>query len=153
MNKIYLLNCLFVLFSLGCSKEKGCKSVEPKDEETRILAFAAANGISNPVKHNSGIYYQVVTPGTGVAPSINSLVTVNYTGQFLNGTTFNKSAVPVDISLGRVIEGWQIGIPLIKKGGTIKLIIPSAYAYGCNGKEGIAPNEVLYFEVDLINVL
>jgi FKBP-type peptidyl-prolyl cis-trans isomerase len=152
MKKIFFLYCLFALSLGSCSKDKGCKTVEPQSEEPQILAFASANGITNPYKHNSGIYYEIVSPGTGPMPTANSVVTVNYTGKLLNGTTFNKSTAPVQFPLAEVIEGWQIGIPLVKKGGTIKLIIPSAYAYGCNGKDGIPPNAVLYFEVDLLNV-
>ena len=50
------------------------------------------------------------------------------------------------------IEGWKIGIPLIKKGGKLKLIIPSALAYGCNDISGIPGNSILFFDIDLIDV-
>jgi FKBP-type peptidyl-prolyl cis-trans isomerase FkpA len=55
-------------------------------------------------------------------------------------------------ALNTVIEGWQIGMPLIKKGGRIKLIIPSSYGYGCIEKGNIPPNSVLYYDVYLANV-
>jgi len=55
-------------------------------------------------------------------------------------------------TLSSLIEGWKIGIPLIKKGGRIKLIIPSALAYGCTGYASIPPNTPLYFDVTLTDV-
>jgi FKBP-type peptidyl-prolyl cis-trans isomerase len=52
-----------------------------------------------------------------------------------------------------VIDGWKIGLPLIKKGGRIKLIIPSALAYSCTGAgTSIPPNTPLYFDVTLNDV-
>jgi FKBP-type peptidyl-prolyl cis-trans isomerase len=70
----------------------------------------------------------------------------------LNGTQFDASANPVSFLLSGVIKGWQIGIPLIKKGGRIKLVIPSSLAYGCKGQNSIGPNSPLYFEVTLTDV-
>ncbi|MCY7422371.1 MAG: FKBP-type peptidyl-prolyl cis-trans isomerase [Chitinophagaceae bacterium] len=152
MKLLMFLASAFMLTLAGCGKEdKGCTNVKPADEEAQILAYAAANGITA-VKHSSGMYYQVVTQGSGVVPNVNSTVTVNYTGKFLNGTLFDKSAAPVSFKLNQVIEGWIVGIPLINKGGSIKMIIPSSMAYGCNGARTIPPNSVLYFEVDLIDV-
>lgn len=152
MRKIVVLCALIVLSFTGCMKEKGCKTVDPETEVDQILSFAAFNGIDSIIKHNSGIYYKVLAPGYGANPTATSWVSVNYTGKLLNGSQFDKSSSPVGFSLTNVIEGWQIGIPLIKKGGKILLFIPSAYAYGCNGGNTIPPNAVLYFEVDLINV-
>ena len=126
-------------------------TVEPAAEEPQILAYSKADSLQV-TRHSSGIYYQIISPGNGAAPSQNSDVSATYIGQLLNGTTFDQSTTPASFSLAKVIEGWQIGIPLIKKGGRIKLIIPSAYAYGCNGNTGIPPNSVLFFDVSLIDV-
>jgi FKBP-type peptidyl-prolyl cis-trans isomerase FkpA len=46
-----------------------------------------------------------------------------------------------------------LGLPLIKKGGVIRLIIPSSLAYGCNAAGSIPGDSVLYFEVELVDVL
>ena len=136
----------------GCIKDdKGCSNISPSSEDAQMLAYASANGIT-PLKHSSGMYYQVITPGTGAAPTINSTVTVNYTGKFLDNTQFDKSPSPVSFQLSQVIEGWIMGIPLISKGGRIKLIIPSSMAYGCNGARTIPSNSVLFFDVELLDI-
>jgi FKBP-type peptidyl-prolyl cis-trans isomerase len=55
--------------------------------------------------------------------------------------------------LQNVILGWTEGIPYFKEGGSGKLLIPSALAYGPNGTTGIPPNSVLIFEIELIEVI
>ncbi len=59
----------------------------------------------------------------------------DYTGKFTNNTSFDEGVV--SFPLTGVIEGWQIGIPLIKQGGKVKLIIPPYLAYGCNDYRSI----------------
>jgi FKBP-type peptidyl-prolyl cis-trans isomerase FkpA len=142
---------------IGCTKkETWCTPVSPQAEEAQIIAYASANSISV-VKNSSGIFYEIIDPGTGATPTRNSTVTTTYTGKLLNGTIFDSGTA--ESPLSGVIEGWQIGIPLIKKGGRIKLIIPSALAYGCNPvrKQNteivvIPANSVLYFDIVLDNV-
>ena len=152
MKKFLFAFGFLVLLSLGCKKqETGCTPVKPEVEEPQILNYATKDSI-NAVKHSSGIYYQIINPGTGATPTATSRVSVTYTGKFLNDAKFDESTTPVSFSLNGVIEGWQIGIPLIKKGGRIKMIIPSAYAYGCNGNGPIPPNSVLFFDVTLLDV-
>jgi hypothetical protein len=53
--------------------------------------------------------------------------------------------------LGSLIPGWQIGLPLIHKGGEIKLIVPSSLAYGC-GNGPLPANSILYFDIHLVDV-
>lgn len=135
----------------GCIKEdQACTPVNPVLEEERISAFGRANGLSL-IKHHTGIYYQVTSSGYGASPNINSKVTVGYVGKFLDGYLFDQNS-GITNHLKQFIEGWQIGLPLIKKGGTITLLIPSAYAYGCTTYGNIPPNSVLYFEVTLVDV-
>ena len=147
MKFFLLLVALLFIWLAGCIKhDQGCTTVKPQDEEPQILAYVSANGITA-TKHSSGLYYQIIDTGTGAWATANSQVTVNYTGKLLNGTTFDKNP-SYTAALNKLIEGWQIGIPLIKKGGHVKLIIPSSLAYSCNGSGASIPaNSVLYFDV------
>ena len=152
MNNLLLIVCLLIMSFSRCSKNQpGCMPVKPEAEEPQIIAYAAGDSI-HVNKHSSGIYYEIIDPGSGLTPTLNSNLSVTYTGKLLNGTKFDEQTNPVDFNLSGVIEGWQIGIPLIRKGGRIKLIIPSAYAYGCNGSGSIPPNSALFFDVNLIDV-
>lgn len=112
--------------------------------------------IENYVKENnlqgsftsSGLYYQIVKPGGTAHPTVDSTVTVDYKGSFLNGDVFDQRT-QATLALSQVIKGWQEGIPLIGVGGEIILIIPSALAYGTAGSGSIPPNTVLRFDVTL----
>jgi len=155
MKKVTFFSLLFTtVFLASCIKgTKPCTDKSPASEESAILAFASANGI-NAVKHSSGIYYEIIDAGTGVTPDISSLIKVTYVGTYLNGQIFDQLSTPPSQGwpLSGLIAGWQIGLPLISNGGHIKLIIPSAYAYGCNGVSGVPANSVLYFDINLVDV-
>jgi FKBP-type peptidyl-prolyl cis-trans isomerase FkpA len=132
--------------------EKGCEPLKPSSEEAQILSYASANNL-DVVKDPTGIYYQVIDAGVGPSPTVEDTVTVTYTGKFLNGSEFDKSTNPVTFPLRGVIEGWQIVIPKLKKGGRIKMLLPSAYAYGCMGYAPRIPaNEILFFDVTLVDI-
>jgi FKBP-type peptidyl-prolyl cis-trans isomerase FkpA len=142
-----------VLIFSSCKDNNGCMSVKPEAEESAMVAFATSNGM-NVTKHSSGLHYQIMNQGSGVTPNASSKIWVTYIGKHLDGTVFYQTTNPVVFEqLGGLIEGWKIGLQLIQKGGHIKLIIPSALAYGCSGSANIiAPNEILYYEVQLIDV-
>jgi FKBP-type peptidyl-prolyl cis-trans isomerase FkpA len=150
MNKTFIkfASLSFLLITIlitSCKKEQ--------DAETQITEFIQKNNI-NAVKHPSGLYYQIIKPGTGsFAYPASTKITIKYEGRLLNGTVIdNGNAVENTFSLAGLIEGWQIGIPLIQKGGEIRLIIPSDLAYGSQTTGPIPANSVLDFTIQLINV-
>ena len=93
--------------------------------------------------------------GTGDAVKPGDTVTVDYTGAVAStGVIFQSSldtGQPVSFPLGNVIQGWQEGIPGMKVGGTRRLLIPAAKAYGANppNGSGIPANADLVFDVTL----
>jgi len=98
----------------------------------------------------------VVGGGTEATPG--STVTAHYVGIGLNsGEVFDASwgrGSALQFPLGRVIEGWQDGIPGMRVGGRRVLVIPGDLAYGPFPPPGaaIGPNETLVFVVDLVSV-
>jgi FKBP-type peptidyl-prolyl cis-trans isomerase FkpA len=123
-------------------------------DTTAIRAYLVANKIPA-LKHESGVFYQIIAPGSGsVTYSQNTTVTAHYAGRTLGSTTtFDKtSGTPVPFVLGRVIVGWQIGVPLIQKGGSIRLFIPSYYGYGTTGQGPVPPNAILDFDIQVVDV-
>lgn len=127
-----------------------CKKDEDVDKQ--IIDYIAANNITA-IKDPSGLYYQVIKPGTGTTViNANSNITITYVGRLLNGNVFdNGGGKQQTFTLGQLIKGWQIGIPKIQQGGEIRLIIPPSLGYG-NGAVGTIPaNSVLDFNIQLIN--
>ncbi len=103
----------------------------------------------------SGLQYQVIEKGEGDKPVATDTVKVHYTGRLLDGTVFDSSVErgePVEFPLNRVIPGWTEGLQLMSPGAKYRFWIPSALAYGEQGPPAIGPNQVLDFEVELIEV-
>jgi FKBP-type peptidyl-prolyl cis-trans isomerase FkpA len=148
----FTLGAFLSLFLTSCIKNTTCKNKTVESEDAEMQNYASANGITA-TKHSSGMYYQIVSPGSGPSPSFSSVLFVRYTGKLLNGSVFDsQTTTPVQFQLGQVIFGWQLGLPLIQKGGIIKLIIPSSLAYGCRSQGPIPANSILYFEIELVDV-
>ncbi|MFN9589268.1 MAG: FKBP-type peptidyl-prolyl cis-trans isomerase [Bacteroidota bacterium] len=154
MKKLVLFS-LIALTSYGCLKNEpsGCQPVPVQSEKAPMVAFCTARNISY-TEHSSGLLYEIMDPGQGtVVPTASSIVTVQYVGKLMNGTTFDSSSTPFTSGLSQLIDGWKIGLPLIKKGGKIKLVIPSALGYSCTGYPPIIPaNSPLYFEISLVDL-
>jgi outer membrane biosynthesis protein TonB len=103
----------------------------------------------------SGIKILDVTQGTGATAQPHATVTINYIGWLAsNGTKFDSSKdhnPPSTFPLDNLIQGWQLGIPGMKEGGTRYLFIPAALGYGAAGQPpSIPPNADLIFEIQLI---
>jgi FKBP-type peptidyl-prolyl cis-trans isomerase len=106
------------------------------------------------VRDVSGVYYSIIEPGTGTANvTLQSSITVNYIGKFFNGEQFDASAVgkPLQTNFTAIIKGWQV-LTKIKKGGKMRMLIPSQKAYGANGSRTIPANCPLDFEIELVDV-
>jgi FKBP-type peptidyl-prolyl cis-trans isomerase FkpA len=101
--------------------------------------------------------------GTGAEAAAGRTVSVNYTGWLYaptqpeqKGQQFDTSAGrgPFSFTLGagRVIQGWERGVPGMRVGGVRRLVIPPDLAYGSQGTPGIPPNATLVFDVELLAV-
>ncbi len=136
-----------------------------KQEETNQMAnvnlqkgkaFLEQNKTKPGVKVTaSGLQYKEITPGTGKSPKATDKVKVHYKGTFINGEEFDSSykrGEPIEFPLSGVIKGWTEGLQLMKTGGKMQFVIPSDLAYGENAHPSIGPNQVLIFEVELLDV-
>lgn len=125
-----------------------------KDEDTdkQITDFIAKNNIPA-TKDASGLYYQIIKPGTGsFTYPANTRIIIKYEGRLLDGSVFdNGGGKEQTFVLSQLIQGWQIGIPKIQKGGEIRLIIPPGLGYGGNAAGSIPGNSVLDFTIQLSN--
>ena len=96
--------------------------------------------------------------GTGAEATKGDKVKVHYVGTLTDGTEFDssrKSGEPFDfqVGAGRVIKGWDQGVPGMKVGGKRKLTVPANLGYGPKGSPPvIPPNATLIFEVELLEV-
>lgn len=155
MKKIILALLVLVCGLSACKKSTPFDPIkQAADDDVAIQAYIKANNITATKDSASGLYYQIITQGTGANANSKSTVTVNYTGKLLNGSTFDTTngRGPFTSSLQNVIAGWTIGVPFVKVGGRILLLIPSGLGYGNNAAGSIPANSVLVFTIDLLGV-
>jgi len=100
----------------------------------------------------SGLASKVLKEGTGDKhPSVDSTVTVHYTGWTTDGKMFDSSVKRGKTSsfpLNRVIKGWTEGLQLMVVGEKRRFWIPADLAYG---EEGRVPG-MLVFDVELFAI-
>ncbi|OQX74838.1 MAG: hypothetical protein B6D64_12465 [Bacteroidetes bacterium 4484_276] len=149
IRNLILLGLMAVLFA-ACSKDDDDNQAELDDQIIQdYLNQHNIDAESDP----SGLYYVITDEGSGGHPDQNSTVEVLYEGRLTNGNVFDETPgnAPKSFQLQRLIEGWQIGIPLMKKGGSATFFIPSRLGYGSNAHEGIPANSVLIFDIILVD--
>jgi peptidylprolyl isomerase len=154
-----------MIAALLLSSLLACGGSEPeKPAETPKPAEAAPGDIPAPAdvaappadatKTESGLYYKVLTPGTGTEkPLAADTVEVNYTGWTTDGKMFDSSEKrkrPAKFKLKAVIPGWTEGLQLMTKGEKTRFWIPTELAY--NNKPG-KPAGMLVFDVELLNIV
>ncbi len=107
---------------------------------------------------SDGIYQKTVKPGTGEMVLKGQKVSVLYKGMFIDGKTFDQSALhggPFSFraGLGEVIEGWDKVVTTMRKGEKRITAFPPELAYGISGAGGvIPPNAFLVFEIEVVSV-
>lgn len=107
------------------------------------------------VNSESGLRYQILTAGDGVAAKSTDTVTVHYRGWLLNGTEFDSSYKrnkPATFPLNGVIKGWTEGVAGMLPGEKRRLVIPPDLGYGDGGSGPIPPSSWLVFDVELVKV-
>lgn len=141
---LYLFISIFILSA--CSSNDN--SFEPQDEAD-ILEYIENNNL-NATKTDSGLYYVISKEGTGIKPTENSVVNINYKTYYLDGSLASQGQSSI-IELNEVILGLTEGVQLFKEGGEGTLIIPSELAYGefGNSAASIPGGAVLVFEIKL----
>jgi len=163
MGKIVICALIGSLFFTSClKKDSGCGFSDPTtmasaDEKQQLKAYLDSANIKATLSPN-GFYYSIALSGEGNMPVQCSQITVAYKGWLTSGSSFEPLTTTVFTSLGSLIDGWREGIPLIRKGGSIRLYIPPSLGYGSKGitdNSGnivVPPYSIIIFDISLIDV-
>ncbi|MDB5201128.1 MAG: Peptidylprolyl isomerase [Ferruginibacter sp.] len=151
----------------GEKKQKALSEEQLVKDDKMIAEYLKKNNITA-TKGAQGTYVQIITPGVGPNADTSNVVKVYYTGKTLAGKRFDsnndaeaRSHEPLvvnltnDPSLGQpLIGGFNDGMVLLNKGAKAKFYIPSSLGYGAQGAGAdIAPNSILVFDIDVLDVL
>ena len=109
------------------------------------------------IRTASGLKYIMFERKDGISCA-GAKVTVNYSGFFRDGKSFDSSVErgkPFTLKCGggQVIKGWDEGLALLHKGEKAKLIIPYDLAYGEKGYGPIPPKTDIIFDVEILDVV
>ncbi len=111
------------------------------------------------IKVKDGLKIEDIVIGVGDKVQVGDRISIDYTGELLDGSKFDSSVdrgIPFQtrIGVGQLIQGWDIGIIGMKKGGKRKLTIPSELGYGEKGAGAKIPGgATLVFNVKLLEIL
>jgi FKBP-type peptidyl-prolyl cis-trans isomerase len=123
-----------------------------------VVAAAGCSGGQSDVPTQQGpttLQIEDLVVGTGATAVAGDTITVNYVGTFLDGRVFDQNnGISFQVGVGKLIKGWDQGIPGMKVGGKRRLTVPSDLAYGAAGAPPtIPPNTPLRFEVTLVGIV
>jgi peptidylprolyl isomerase len=147
--------------------DRGIPGMKVGGKRKLIIPSALAYGEKGrgPIPPNSELHFDIELlkivdvqsiderEGTGAVAEKGKTIDVVYKGSLKDGTVFDSGNISLVLGAGRVIKGWDRGIPGMKVGGKRKLVIPSELAYGSQGSPPkIPPDAELTFEVELMDV-
>jgi FKBP-type peptidyl-prolyl cis-trans isomerase len=158
----------FFLALAACSKLTSPPAPEPiaSDTPVTMASSSAAHPVMTapqaqrepPPAGGADVKIEDVVVGKGAEVKPGDTVSVHYTGTLLDGTKFDSShdhpgnqplVTPIP---GRLIQGWNKGIPGMHVGGKRKLTVPPSLAYGPKGQGKIPPNSTLIFDIELLEI-
>jgi FKBP-type peptidyl-prolyl cis-trans isomerase FkpA len=130
----------------------------PSDPATEKFHPSLSVDISEYLRTEAGVYYRDSRVGTGDEAAAADQVTITFAGYLAsNGTLFASQSTPTQQPLSVFVQGFRDGVVGMRVGGVRRLVIPSALAYGWQGRQQggqvIVPrNATLVFDVELFAV-
>jgi FKBP-type peptidyl-prolyl cis-trans isomerase len=105
---------------------------------------------------DSGLQYQVLREGTGISPTEESVVDLDYQILLLDGTVLDSSyerGYSATFQLKEIkVPGFIEGVQLMKAGAKYRFWIHPSLGYGEDGTQTIEPNSLLIIDVELKSV-
>ena len=98
-----------------------------------------------------GVFYEVVTEGTGAIAADTCRVKVHYEGKLIDGTVFdsNMEGEPAIFRANQMIPGFKAALTAMPVGSKWIVYIPQELAYGAQDMGNIKPFSALTFTIQL----
>lgn len=156
------------LVGFGCTGETADGSAEAggsvpagaADGEVAMDTVFAENldlDLTQMTRTASGLYYEDLEPGGGLAARDGHVLDTHYTGWLTTGEEFGTSreASPYSFQLGRrqAPRGIEEGVTGMRIGGVRRLVVPPSLGYGSRGQPPtIPPSATLVYEIELLDI-
>ncbi len=125
-----------------------------KQENIDYLAeVAKKEGVQ---KLSDGVYYEVITEGTGAIPAEGNTVEVDYEGRMINDSIFDSSykrGESAKFRTTQVISGWSEALTHMPVGSKWKVYISSDKGYAERTAGDIKPFSTLIFTIELKSIV
>ncbi|HTU09314.1 MAG TPA: FKBP-type peptidyl-prolyl cis-trans isomerase [Allosphingosinicella sp.] len=121
----------------------------------QVAAPTPAPAAESPiVTTESGLRFQVLTPGTGRRPTRADAVQVSYEVRLArNDRLVERTRQPAGIPVSGSIPGFTEALLLMNEGGRYRFWVPARLAYGRRGSPGmVPPNADLVFTLTLLRI-
>jgi FKBP-type peptidyl-prolyl cis-trans isomerase len=133
------------------------KAALEQKEKDALAKYLQTNNITvQPLP--SGLYYIETAAGTGSKIDTGMMVKMNFTLTTVDGkkifSTLDRGE-PLRMEYGKSFDtpGFDEGIGLMKKGGKANFIVPSAIAFGAQGRGAmIPPYTTLFYNVEIVDI-
>lgn len=156
------------LVGFGCSGETG----EGTADAGTAVTTGASDGevpmdtvfaedldidLARMTRTESGLYYEDLDPGGGLAARDGHVLDTHYTGWLTTGEEFGTSrdGAPYSFQLGRrqAPRGIEEGVTGMRISGVRRLVVPPSLGYGSRGQPPtIPPSATLVYEIELLNI-
>lgn len=116
---------------IACEKKVPYDSVKELEIDDAIIAKYLVDSAQTATKHSSGLYYNIIEPGSGAEVRETDVIYGKYTLKKLKDTVLlsKRQDSTFTFTLSGYFAGWKTGASLIKPGGKIRLLVPSALGY------------------------
>ena len=134
-----------------------CGSTEPQATTIESAVFADTLDIvlSDFTRLPEGLYRRDSIVGVGREVVAGDSVSVRYVARYTDARLVSeippsRPALAYRVGTGRVIAGWELGIPGMQVGGRRQLIVPPELGYGSRDYLGVPGGSILVFTIDLV---
>lgn len=163
-----------VLLMTACLAATGCGSGDAGETDGTTANAGAVEESAEPLmdmefaddldidleemtRTESGLYYEEIEPGSGLAARDGHVLDTHYTGWLTTGQQFGTSrgGNPYSFQLGRqqVPRGIEEGATGMRIGGVRRLVVPPSLGYGPRGQPPtIPPGATLVYEIELLDI-
>lgn len=137
---------------MAAVQEKAFKEMASKNMEEANDFLSKNSKATAVIEMEPGkLQYMIIQEGKGDAVVEHGSPMINYTGKYLDGTTFGSSEEtggPINVPLDQTIPGFSKAVAGMKEGEKRKIFVHPDLGYGATGQ--LPPNKLLIFEVEVV---